>query len=88
MMNPIFLIAFPLLAAFLSILSKKLAPVLLLLIALLNTVMAIFIPMGIVGIGGFSPIWNQSICGYVRANRTSAGEWTIYRHRYIKYQKI
>jgi NADH-quinone oxidoreductase subunit N len=54
MMNPIFLIAFPLLAAFLSILSKRIAPVLLIVIALLNTGMAMFIPMGLVGIGGFS----------------------------------
>lgn len=50
----ILLIAIPLLAAFLSILSKKFAPYLLLLVSLINIILLFyFVPNGIVVIGGF-----------------------------------
>ncbi|MFH1692921.1 MAG: proton-conducting transporter membrane subunit [Bacillota bacterium] len=52
-MSAILLIAIPLLAAFLSILSKKVAPVLLLLVGAANLVLLWFVPSGIVVIGGF-----------------------------------
>ncbi|MDD3123731.1 MAG: proton-conducting transporter membrane subunit [Candidatus Izemoplasmatales bacterium] len=52
-MNAVLLIAIPLLAAFLSILSKKFAPYLLLLVGLVNVVLIFFVPYGIVVIGGF-----------------------------------
>ncbi len=52
-MSAVLLIAIPLLAAFLSILSKKIAPVLLLLVGLANIVLIFFVPSGIVVIGGF-----------------------------------
>ncbi len=52
-MSAVLLIAIPLLAAFLSILSKKLAPVLLLLVAAANIILIFFVPSGIVVIGGF-----------------------------------
>ncbi len=53
-MSAILLIAVPLLAAFLSIISKKIAPYLLLLVGLFNLVLLFFIPEGFVIIGGFS----------------------------------
>lgn len=53
-MSAVLLIAVPLLAAFISILSKKVAPFLLVLIALFNVVALFFIPEGFVNIGGFS----------------------------------
>ncbi|PKK96546.1 MAG: NADH-ubiquinone oxidoreductase, partial [Tenericutes bacterium HGW-Tenericutes-3] len=53
MMSAILLIAIPLLAAFLSILSKKIAPILLLLVGAANIVLLMFVPSGIVIIGGF-----------------------------------
>lgn len=52
-MSAILLIAIPLLAAFLSILSKKIAPVLLLLAVAINLVIVWFIPSGVVILGGF-----------------------------------
>ncbi len=52
-MSAVLLIAIPLLAAFLSILSKKLAPVLLMLVGLANIVLIFFVPSGIVVIGGW-----------------------------------
>ncbi|MBU1093943.1 MAG: hypothetical protein KKH01_05730 [Firmicutes bacterium] len=52
-MSAILLIAIPLLAAFLSILSKKIAPALLLLVGAANIVLLMFIPSEIVVIGGF-----------------------------------
>ncbi len=54
-MNATLLIAIPLLVAFLSILTKKYAVYLLLSVSLLMTVFAIFLPSGIVIIGGFNP---------------------------------
>ncbi|MBN2300317.1 MAG: hypothetical protein JXC31_03915 [Acholeplasmataceae bacterium] len=52
-MSAVLLIAIPLLAAFLSILSKKIAPVLLLLVGLANIILIFFVPSGIVIIGGY-----------------------------------
>jgi len=52
-MSAVLLIAVPLLAAFLSILSKKIAPYLLLAAALFNIVILFFLPEGFVIIGGF-----------------------------------
>jgi len=52
-MSAILLIAIPLLAAFLSILSKKIAPVLLLLVGAANIILLWFVPSGIVIIGDF-----------------------------------
>jgi len=52
-MSAVLLIAIPLLAAFLSILSKKIAPYLLLAAALFNLVIMFFLPEGFVVIGGF-----------------------------------
>lgn len=54
-MNATLLIVIPLLVAFLSILTKKYAIYLLLSVSLLMTVLAIFLPSGIVIIGGFTP---------------------------------
>lgn len=54
MMSAILLIAIPLLAAFLSILSKKVAPVLLLLVGAANIVLLMVIPSEIINIGGFA----------------------------------
>ncbi|MCK4552366.1 MAG: hypothetical protein KAU02_05550 [Tenericutes bacterium] len=53
-MSPILLVAVPLLAAFLSILSKKLAPYLLLAVGVFNLVILFFIPLGFEIIGGFN----------------------------------
>ena len=52
-MSAILLIAVPLLAAFLSILFKKVAPYLLMAVTLFNTVMLFILPEGFVIIGGF-----------------------------------
>ncbi len=52
-MQPIYLIAIPLLAAFLSILSKKGAPYLLLIVALFNLVVSFIVKQGVISIGGF-----------------------------------
>jgi len=52
-MSAILLVAVPLLAAFLSILGKKLAPYLLLVVGLFNIIILFFVPEGIVIIGGF-----------------------------------
>ncbi|RJX24644.1 MAG: NADH-ubiquinone oxidoreductase [Acholeplasma sp.] len=52
-MSPIYLIAIPLLLAFLSIISKKTAPYLAILGVLFNSVAVWFITKGIVNIGGF-----------------------------------
>ncbi len=53
-MNAVLLIAVPLIAAFLSIITKKIAPYLLLIVGLFNVVLLFFIPEGFVIIGGFS----------------------------------
>ena len=53
-MSPILLVAVPLLAAFLSILSKKLAPYLLMAVGIFNLVILFFIPFGFEIIGGFN----------------------------------
>lgn len=52
-MSPVYLIAFPLLLAFLSIISKKIAPYLVIVGTLFNSVALWFIDHGIVNIGGF-----------------------------------
>ena len=52
-MNAVLLIVVPLLVAFLSILSKKIAPYLLIAVALFNVASLYFIETGIVSIGGF-----------------------------------
>ncbi len=53
-MNAVLLIAVPLIAAFLSIISKKIAPYLMLVVGLFNLILVFFIPEGFVIIGGFS----------------------------------
>ncbi|MBU1144770.1 MAG: NADH-ubiquinone oxidoreductase [Firmicutes bacterium] len=53
-MSAILLIAIPLLAAFLSILSKKLAPFILIVVSVVNVILLFLVPEGIVIIGGFS----------------------------------
>jgi multicomponent Na+:H+ antiporter subunit D len=52
-MSAILLVAIPLLAAFISILGKKFAPYLLLIVGLFNFVILFFLPDGFVIIGGF-----------------------------------
>ncbi len=52
-MSPIYLIAIPLLLAFLSIISKKVAPYLAILATVFNSVVVWFITKGVVNIGGF-----------------------------------
>ncbi len=52
-MSAILMIAVPLFAAFLSILTKKLAPYLLLLVGVFNLVILFLVPQGVIIIGGF-----------------------------------
>ena len=52
-MSAILLIAVPLLAAFLSILAKKIAPYLLLAVGVFNLIVLFLVPQGIIIIGGF-----------------------------------
>jgi len=60
-MSAVLLIAVPLLAAFISILSKKLAPVLLLLVSLFNIVSIFFYNLGTITIGGFDAPYGISL---------------------------
>jgi len=53
-MNAVLLIVIPLLVAFLSILSKKYAPYLLLVVSLFNILSIYFLKEGIISIGGFT----------------------------------
>lgn len=53
-MSAILLVAVPLLAAFLSILFKKVAPYILIVVGLFNTILLFFLPAGFVIIGGFN----------------------------------
>ena len=53
-MNAILLVAIPLLAAFLSIIVKKYAPYILLVVGLFNVIILFFIPEGFVILGGFN----------------------------------
>jgi len=53
-MNAVLLIVIPLLVAFLSILSKKFAPYLLLIVSLFNILSIYFLKEGIISIGGFT----------------------------------
>lgn len=53
-MNAVLLIVIPLLAAFLSILSKKFAPVLLLVVSFASVMLLAFVPQETIVIGGFS----------------------------------
>ena len=57
-MNPILLVVIPLIAAFLSILIKKYAHILLLLTSLAVTIMSLFVTQGITNIGGDTPIYS------------------------------
>lgn len=54
-MSAVLLIVIPLLVAFLSILMKKVAPYLLLLVSFFNVIALYFVEMGTVQIGGFIP---------------------------------
>ncbi|PAT02317.1 hypothetical protein CI105_02955 [Candidatus Izimaplasma bacterium ZiA1] len=60
-MSAVLLIAVPLLAAFISILNKKLAPVLLLLVSLFNIVSIFFYSLGTITIGGFEAPYGISL---------------------------
>lgn len=60
-MSAVLLIAIPLLVAFVSILSKKLAPWLLLATPFVNLVLLFLVPTGIVVIGGFQPPFGISL---------------------------
>lgn len=62
-MNAVLLIAIPLLAAFISIVSKKIAPYLLLLVGLFNIVLLFFLENGLVFIGGFDVAMNSDLLG-------------------------
>ena len=53
-MSAIFLVAIPLLAAFVSIIFKKYAPYILLVVGLFNVVLLFFLPEGFVILGGFN----------------------------------
>jgi multicomponent Na+:H+ antiporter subunit D len=53
-MNAVLLIVIPLLAAFLSILSKKLAPIVLLIVSFAMIVLLVFVPEETIIIGGFT----------------------------------
>lgn len=60
-MNAVLLIAIPLLAAFISIVSKKIAPYLLLLVGLFNIILLFFLENGLVFIGGFDVAMNSDL---------------------------
>jgi len=62
-MNAVLLIAIPLLAAFISIISKKIAPYLLLVVGLFNIVLLFFLENGLVFIGGFDVAMNSDLLG-------------------------
>lgn len=57
-MNPILLVVIPLIAAFLSILIKKYAHILLLLTSLAVTIISLFVTQGITNIGGDTPVYS------------------------------
>lgn len=61
MFNPVLLIAIPLLIAFISILGKKIAPFLLLLVSLFNIVYLFFVDFGTHYIGGFTAPYGISL---------------------------
>lgn len=60
-MNAVLLIVIPLLVAFLSILSKKLAPYLLIFVSLLNVILVNFLSEGIIFIGGYEAPYGISL---------------------------
>lgn len=62
-MSAVLMIAVPLLAAFLSILAKKIAPYLLLAVGLFNVVFLFFLTDGFVFIGGFDTAINSDLLG-------------------------
>jgi len=94
-LSPVLLIAAPLLLAFLSILSKKVAPILLVVASLFNIAVLFFIPAGIVNIGGFDQpvginlfVDNFSFYGLLAVNVLFAIVVILNLKNYPKYSTV